>query len=397
MNIYIDATSLLRKPDGVGRYASSVTRALLEIDKDNSYRALAFADDRPKHKAIPSSELKYEYLPIPRQVYNQWFKRVGQVSVNRWLKKQPDMVIYPNFVNFPKIKGAKSILVVHDLAYLEVPETLTKRKLGKLEKVVPKSFVRPNLHYLEKFVPRALEQASAVVAVSEETRDALAAQYGMNVSDITVIPNAVDERFFARRTAEEIQSVKNKYGLPDDFILFLGTIEPRKNLMNLLEGYAGLPAKLREKYPLVLAGNKGWNSQDIDARIHELLSEGNSILTTGFVEDEDLPALFKSANLLLWPSIHEGFGLPILEAMAAGTPVVTSDLAPMNRLAEDAALFVTPDKPATITSSAKRVLESPKLSKEMVSKGKAVAKKYQWEASAQLMLELIHQISTTED
>ena len=396
MNIYIDATSLLRKPDGVGRYGSSVVSQLLARDHDNHYRALAFADDRPKFKAIPPAELKYEYLPLPRQIYNQWFKRIGQVSINRWLKKRPDVVIYPNFVNFPKIKNTKSIVVIHDLAYLEAPQTLTKRSLGKLEKVVPKSFVRPNLHYLEKFVPRALEQATAVVAVSEETRDAIAAQYGLNASDITVIPNAVDEKFFSRRSAEELQAVRVKYGLPDDFILFLGTIEPRKNIMNLLEGYASLPAKLREQYPLVLAGKKGWNSEGIDQRVQELLEEGNSILTTGFVDDEDLPALLKAANLLLWPSIHEGFGLPILEAMAAGTPVVTSDLAPMNRLGEDAALFVTPDKPVTITSAVRRVLESPKLAKEMTKKGKLVAKKHRWDNSAQAMLELINRLGNDD-
>jgi alpha-1,3-rhamnosyl/mannosyltransferase len=167
--------------------------------------------------------------------------------------------------------------------------------------------------------------------------------------------------------------------------------------MNLLEGYASLPAKLREQYPLVLAGKKGWNSEGIDQRVQELLEEGNSILTTGFVDDEDLPALLKAANLLLWPSIHEGFGLPILEAMAAGTPVVTSDLAPMNRLGEDAALFVTPDKPVTITSAAKRVLESPKLAKEMAKKGKLVAKKHRWDVSASLMLDLINKLSEANE
>jgi len=393
MNIYIDATSLLKKPDGVGRYASSVVGSLIDIDKANHYRALAFAGDRTRHRAIPADKLKYEFLPLPRQIYNQWFKRIGQVSINRWLKKSPDLVIYPNFVNFPKIKHTKSIVVVHDLAYLEAPATLAKRSFGRLEKVVPKSLVKPNLHYLEKFVPRSLDQATAVVAVSEETRDAIAKQYGLNASDITVIPNAVDERFFARRPADEAQAIKVKYGLPDDFILFLGIIEPQKNILNLLEAYSQLPANLRQRYPLVLAGNKGWNSDDIYVKIHELMAAGHSILATGFIEDEDLPALLKLANLLLWPSIHEGFGLPILEAMASGTPVVTSDLPPMNRLGEDAAVFIDPTKPAVIARAVKNVLESPLKAKGMAKRGRAVAKQHRWQTSAQLMLDLINKIT----
>lgn len=393
MNIYIDATTILRKPDGVGRYAASILGNLLELDKDNHYRALAFADDRPRYKAISSDRLKYEYLPIPRQVYNQWYKRVGQVSVNRWLKKSPDVVLYPNFVNFPRIKQTKSIVVVHDLAYLETPETLSKRKLGPLEKVVPRSVVRPNLHYLQKFVPKSLEQAAAVVAVSEETRDAIARQYGLNASDIAVIPNAVDERFFARQTSQATEAVKHKYGLPDHFILFLGTIEPRKNVLNLLEAYAQLPAALREQYPLVLAGRKGWNSEDIYKRMNELMAAGSTILGIGFVEDEDLPVLLKSAAVMAWPSIHEGFGLPILEAMAAGTPVVTSDLAPMNRVGEDAALFIDPTKPGAISRAIRKVLESPQRAKDMATKGRTVAKKHRWETSAQLMLDLIKQVA----
>src|SRR5690606_21115304 len=113
MKVVVDATPLLRKPDGVGRYSSSMLRELVKLDAQNSYSAIGFVNDRFSHHSIPSDVLKYEYLPFPRQAYSQWFKRINQLPVNRWLNKQPDVVLYPNFVAFPRIKDAKSILVIH--------------------------------------------------------------------------------------------------------------------------------------------------------------------------------------------------------------------------------------------------------------------------------------------
>src|SRR5690606_15924536 len=128
----------------------------------------------------------------------------------------------------------------HDLAFIDMPETISRRGVA-MERLLP-----GNLAYLEKFVPRSIEQADAVVAVSEETRDAIAKRYGINASDIAVVPNAVDDRFFAAQSQTAKLDVQKHYGLPEDFILFLGTIEPRKNVMRLLEAYEKLPATLRE-------------------------------------------------------------------------------------------------------------------------------------------------------
>lgn len=387
MQVAIDATPLLRKPDGVGRYSSSLISELIRLDSESNYRAIGFANDRLKPHSIDKSELKYEYLHIPRQAYSQWFKRIAPVSVNRWLKKQPDVVLYPNFVAFPKIKHAKSILVIHDLAFIDLPETISQRG-PVMEKILPS-----NLPYLQKFVPRSIEQADAVVAVSEETQAAIAKHFGINVSDITIVPNAVDDRFFKKLKQEDLQTVQTRYGLPEDFILFLGTIEPRKNVLRLLEAYEKLPAALREDYPLVLAGKKGWQSEEIYAKINEMLEQGHAIITTGFIEDEDLPGLLQSANALVFPSIHEGFGLPILEGFASGVPVICSDIAPMNRLAEDAAIFIDPESANSIKRAMESLLNSKTNQTEMKRKGKAVAKKHTWTNSAQIMKELIHHLA----
>lgn len=390
MNIYIDATPLMREPDGVGRYSASIISALLELDPNNHYRALGFADDRRRVHAIDREKLTYEYLPWPRRVYEQWFKRVGPVSVNRWLKRRPDVVLYPNFVNFPKIKDAKSIVVIHDVAFIEEPDTLPIRDFGRLNKVLPRSLLRPNLTYLEDNVPKAVAQADALVAVSEETQASIAQRYSINASLITVAPNAVDAMFYAKFSPEDKQAVKVKYGLPDQYILFVGTVEPRKNILRLVEAYAKLPDKLREAFPLVLAGRPGWNNEPIYQRIHELMSEGNAILAIGFVADDDLPILYNLGRVFVFPSLHEGFGLPILEAMAARTPVICSNKPPMNRLAEDAAVFVDPEGVDSITAAMRRVLAGgDAISRSMIAKGQRVAKKHTWADSAHTLLNLI--------
>jgi glycosyltransferase involved in cell wall biosynthesis len=381
MNIYIDAQGLLRKPDGVGRYTGSVVRELISIDKDNAYRALAFADQRYRPRLVPAAELKYEFLPFPYQLYNQTYKRIKPWPVNRFLQRKPNLVIYPNFINFPRIKDALSIIVIHDLAFIDVPETLAKK----------------NLSYLERFVPKALHEASAVVAVSEETRDAIAKRFGINTTSITVVPNAVNDSFFDDISDEVKQRVRERYGLPDEFILFLGTIEPRKNLERLLEAYEKLPAKLYHQYPLVLAGKPGWNSDGIYKKIHELLERGYSILPIGFTEDEDLPAIFNMAEIFVYPSIAEGFGLQILESMAAGTPVVTSDKPPMNRLAKGVGEFINPEQPGSITTAMKKLLGNTRTRNARARQSKELARKHTWHRSAHIMHDLIKELQEKHD
>jgi alpha-1,3-rhamnosyl/mannosyltransferase len=232
-----------------------------------------------------------------------------------------------------------------------------------------------------------------VVAVSEETRIAIAKHYAVNASDITVVPNAVDANFFTKVSDADNKRTANKYTLPSDYILFLGTLEPRKNLVRLLEAYSQLPSELTSRYPLVLAGNPGWKNKEILNKINELIANGFNVHKIGFVEDKDLPALFDLARLFVFPSIHEGFGLPILEAMAAGTPVVTSNLPPMNRIAKNVAMFVEPEQVGSIKNAIERVLSSPRIASSMSNRGQQMAQRYTWDNSAQTMLELIERVT----
>ncbi len=379
MRVVVDGSPLFRKLDGVGRYTSSLIKELVHLDADNQYKVIRFWGDKLHGHAPKNRRADYVTIPMPRKVYALIFKRFG-LSVNRWLPKKVDVVFYPNFIKFPRIKDVKSIVVIHDLAFLEAPKTVADK----------------NLDFLSKHVPRSVRDADAIVAVSEETQKSIAKHFGINASDITVVPNAVDNQFFASSSLEELNLAQQRYGLPDQFILHVGTIEPRKNIVRLVEAYTQLPANIRERYPLVLAGKRGWKSDKIFHHIHEALEQGHTILPIGFVANKYLPALYKLASLLVFPSIHEGFGLPILEAFAAGTPVVTSNLPPMNQIGKDAAIFVNPEQPGSIATGIKSLLSNQKLRDRLIKHGRETAKRYSWHESALKLKKLIEEIGKDE-
>jgi len=276
----------------------------------------------------------------------------------------------------PKVSGAKSIVVVHDLAFLDTPSSLQDK----------------NLNYLKTFVPRSVASADALVAVSEPTREAIAKHFAINISSISVVPNAVSSLFFKKASQEKLAEVQASYCLPSKFILYVGTIEPRKNILGLLDAYAKLSPALRNNYPLVLTGSRGWKNREIHKRIHQLLEAGNTILTTGFISDEDLPAVYQSATIFALPSFHEGFGIPILEAFASGIPVLTSNIEPMKSITGKAAVLVNPEKPQSIAYGLNKLLSEARTRTMLAKRGQEVAKTYTWSKSAQAMLKIIESL-----
>ncbi len=179
----------------------------------------------------------------------------------------------------------------------------------------------------------------------------------------------------------EIDAVRRKYELPDQFVLFVGTIEPRKNLVNLLEALAALK---REGHgaKLVVAGRKGWLSADFDARLRSLGLESD-VTFPGFVPDEDLPAVYSAATVFAFPSWYEGFGIPILEAMACGTPVVCSNTSSLPEVVGDAALMVAPDDVRALKEALGRVLSDPELRGRFTAHGIVRAAPFTWQRTAE--------------
>jgi glycosyltransferase involved in cell wall biosynthesis len=231
-------------------------------------------------------------------------------------------------------------------------------------------------------------QADLVIAPSEATKADIVRRLQINPQRIAVIPWGCDERFQPGGDPEHFEAVRQRYRLPSQYLLFVGTLEPRKNLTTLLHAYAVLRAEGCDKdLKLVVAGRTGWLYADIFDTVKTLALE-EEVIFTGFVDDEDLPDLYRGAQLLVFPSLYEGFGLPILEAMASGVPVITSDLASMPEVAGEAAILVDAHDPKAIAEGIARVLAEDRLREVLIQKGLARARGFTWAHVAQRTLEL---------
>lgn len=278
----------------------------------------------------------------------------------------------------PTLPQTRTLLTVHDLSFVRVPETASP----------------PLKAYLDAVVPRSVRRADHVLADSQATCDDLAALYDVPRSKITVLLSGVDTRFAPVSDSAELNRVRERYALPHSpFILSVGTVQPRKNYVRLIEALA----ILRAEYPslsLVIAGGRGW----LEDPIYEALDRFNlrgAVTFTGFADDVDLPAIYTLAHVVALPSLYEGFGLPVLEAMACGTPVVTSNVSSLPEVAGDAALLIDPLDVHTLTAALRQLLTDENLRADLRARGLARATAFTWERSARQLLEVYaHMLST---
>jgi glycosyltransferase involved in cell wall biosynthesis len=234
--------------------------------------------------------------------------------------------------------------------------------------------------YLERVVPRSVARADRVLADSKATRDDLVAHFGAPPEKVQVLYSGVDARFCPEKERGEQERLRDKYGIEFPYVLSLGTLQPRKNYVRLIKAFANLPlANLR----LYIAGGRGWLYEDIFA---EAQKHGDRVHVLGFVDDADLPALYRGAALFAFPSLYEGFGIPPLEAMACGVPVVCSNASSLPEVAGDVALMVDPFDIDALTQAMARVLEDADLRREMIAKGLAQAERFTWEKAARQLL-----------
>ena len=264
----------------------------------------------------------------------------------------------------PMLAACPTVITVHDLSFLRFPG----------------AFRLPNRLYLSLFTRISTHRAARVIAVSESTRRDVIGLCGVPGERVTAIPNGVTEAFSPADPAA-VAEFRARRGLPERFILFLGTLEPRKNLVRLLDAYAAWRRASREPVSLVLAGGKGWFYETIFARVTELGIE-DSVIFPGFVPGDELPWWYRAAECFVYPSLFEGFGLPVLEAMACGTPTITSRASSLPEVAGDAALMVDPENADELTEALARVLSEPGLASELRAAGPRQAARFSWMRTA---------------
>lgn len=329
--------------------------------------------------AAPTSQVKAPNFqdrraPLSERALTILWHRLRLPIPVEWFTGPVDIFHSTDFV-LPPIRQARTILTVHDLTFMRLPQC----------------FEAGLRVYLNKVVPRSIERADLVLADSQSTKNDLIELLGVSPDRIEVVYAGVEGRFRPMEGEMALQRVKKRYGLDFPFILTVGTLEPRKNFTGLIEAYALMRDKGRK---LVIAGGEGWLYDEIFARVEQLGLEGK-VIFPGFVADEDLPALYNLAELFVFPSLYEGFGLPPLEAMACGTPVITSDRPSLPEVVGEAGFMVEATDSQGLAEAMERVLMDEDLRREMGEKGLKQAEKFTWEAAAEKLLEVYKRLGAS--
>jgi glycosyltransferase involved in cell wall biosynthesis len=266
--------------------------------------------------------------------------------------------------------SCKRILTVHDMAWTRYPDAIQA----------------PMLRILSGLAEH-VESADRVLVVSEATKQDLIRHCRVDSRKVRVIYNGVSERF--RPLTESLDSVRLRYNLPERFVLFVGTVEPRKNLARLVEAFDRVGRKI--EHSLVVVGAKGWKTSPIYREISRSPLR-DRIHVAGFVADGDLPAVYNLADAFVYPSLYEGFGIPVVEAMACGIPVVTSDVSALPEVAGDAALLVDPFDSGALAEALERIVHDEPLRDSLRSKGIERARRFSWDTSAAHVIQCFREL-----
>jgi glycosyltransferase involved in cell wall biosynthesis len=369
MSICLDVSAAVHRRAGLGRYAESLTRALVDAARSTAPNAghtpyaLFYNRERGIRplaglEHLPTHTVALGYKPWRMLV---WMGQLARVGFDRLLP-EVDLFHATEHLLLP-LRAIPTVLTVHDLIFRHLPEH---------HKAL-------NRWYLNWTMPLYCRRADHIIAISDCTRRDLITAYDVPADKITVVHEAAAPRF-RRQSPETVEAVRERYGLPERYLLFVGTIEPRKNLTRLLMAFERAYAEGLSD-ALVIVGGQGWLCDDFFAR-WEQSPAYDAVLFPGYVPDADLPAIYAGAQALAFPSLYEGFGLPVLEAMACGTPVACSDVSSLPEVAGEAALYFDPYDAEAIFDSLRRLLSSDDLRHHLRHRGLERAAGFSWQQVA---------------
>jgi glycosyltransferase involved in cell wall biosynthesis len=378
LRIAIDYTSAVNQNAGIGRFVRNLVNAVVKHDTTDAF-LLLHANPNPGRSPNypPASNVNRRVLRVNERWMNIIWHRLQVPIPADWLTGPVDLFHSPDFV-MPPVRGARSILTVHDLAFLLYPECADARLRA----------------YLERVVPRSAARADYVVADSENTRNDVICLLGVPPERVTVVPGGVDPAFQPVDDPARQAALRQAIGLDADtpYILFVGVIEPRKNLVGLIEAFDILKSRRSLPHKLVVAGRRGWLSGGTMERA-ERSPHRADIIFPGFIPDGELPTLYSAAETFAFPSHYEGFGLPVLEAMACGTPVVASRASSLPEVVGDAGMQIDPDDPERLASALELLALNPEMRADFGTRGLERAALFSWDAAAKVMLDVYRKVA----
>lgn len=369
MKIAVDASELSnRREDGTQIYLYNLLKNIAEIDRKNQY--ILYYQHDPK-KLIQASNFIHVVKPWPAY----WTQSRLPFLLFR---EKPDVLFMPiQTLPFIKPSHTKTVITIHDLAFLFYPETFPAGDRIK-HKV---------------FAWHAIKRADKIIAVSEATKKDITECYGTLPEKIKVIHHGYDNGLFRpfqnQSDCDIIEAVKNKYHITKPYVLYIGALQPRKNILGLVKAFELLNADTNT-HQFVIAGGKAWLYEELFEYIKKTPYR-DKIILTGRFETEELPALLWGSELLVLASFYEGFGLPVIEAMACGVPVITSRVSSLPEVAGNAAILVDPQNPDSIAAAIRNILGNSVLKQRLIQDGFQNVKRFSWEQCARETMDVFNQ------
>jgi glycosyltransferase involved in cell wall biosynthesis len=354
---------------GIGTYIRNLLRHLARMDRETEYVLLCQQSDLGIAAQL-GGNFRTVLEPSPNysireQIHVPWVL----------MRERPDVYHAPHYV-LPAGVRARSVVTIHDCIHLMFPQYLPNRAAHA---------------YARATMWSAARRAACILTVSEASKRDILHFFNVSPDKVVVVPNAIDERFSIEPSEEEVSRVRERYQLDQRFVLYVGNIKPHKNLVRLIEAFNELRRGELEDLKLLIIGDEisRWPALRRAVHRHKLHQH---VRFLGYQPDETLAILYRLASVFVFPSLYEGFGLPPLEAMASGTPVVTSSVSSLPEVTGDAAVLADPYDVGSIVDGIRRVLTDDRLAEEMSRKGLVRAREFSWERSVHKTLEVYHKV-----
>lgn len=367
--VLIDALSLLSPKTGIGRYTYEVSKRLRVLSADKYEIFFNYGFHKKELYGVLQKQTKSEQgvkkllsfiksSPLLKRAAREFY-----IFATKFYKREYQLYFQPNFIPNPNIKAKKIISTIHDFSFMLQPHWHTKELIN---------------HYNKNFF-KHIKKADHIITGSNFTKQEIVNYMQLPQDKISVIYHGVNHELYKTHPQTKLQKTKTKFDLPHKFLLFVGSIEPRKNLLTLLKAYTLLTKEQKEGLPLILVGFKGWQNREI---MQEIQKNKEHIRYLGYVTDAQLAHIYNLASIFIYPSLYEGFGLPPLEAMACGTPVIVSSVASLPEVCGDAALYIDPTDPQDIKDKILTLLNDTNSREALSQKAQAQAALFSWDKSA---------------
>jgi len=381
--IFFDGLALVENHfSGVGQYILGILNGLDQIIEDSKYaqkdyhrvKVIVPYDKIGKFKSFKFKNIEYVVAPLSFRLMGVLWSRNKLPPIDLFFGK--GFYIFPRFVSMPLL-FSKSAIVIYDISFELYREFSDEN----------------NAKFLSAAVKRSVKTTNKIITISKNAKKEIVDFYSVDKNDVVIATPAADPRLLYRRSPAEIEEAKRKYNVHGDYILALSNLEPRKNLGTLVDAYCDLPKNIRDNNSLLLVGVNGWKTDRLFSKIIQKVQDGYKIIRPShYVSDEDKAAIISGAKVLVYPSHYEGFGMPPLEALSCGTPIITSDNSSLPEVVGKVGIMVKSTDVKGLRKNIEDVINNPKKFAPILTKGPEQAKKFSWKKSASVFVKIVEEL-----